>query len=351
MPASALMNCAACPHQTDCREIGSCLDEINAAQLAARRSCPYPTLMTSSQVAECMEALRNGLTLRRITGGGKFGKMIVSLTKFKAHCAAYPAWGAEAMKLARANAKAADFGKGHKRNLTHCKQGHPLSGDNLYIAPGRRERKCMTCTKLRYSTPRPPTAGQIERATELLNGGSSLNLVCTGKIAGKLVQEPLFSYRKLRFYRAQHPAFDLLVKSATAGSNSRAQLRRWAIDPTGGRRIITPRKLLTREPALTGVIAGPSHEVFTVVDRAVPRNLDFETRKEVMSEMMLSILEGKLTLDDAPLRWREFLRITNRMFPTQYAKFGNSLLLSLDEAMFDDGGGRRGDSVTHNLWT
>lgn len=349
MSVPAPTNCTICPHQADCQKIGSCLDEINTAQLARRRSCPYPTLMTPTQVGECMEALRSGLTLRRITGGGSLGRMIVSLTKFKAHCAAYPLWADEAMRLARANAKAADYGKGHKRNLTHCKAGHPLSGENLYIAPGRRERKCMACTKLRYSTPLPPTEEQIQRATELLNGGGSLNLVCTGKVAGKLVQAPLFSYRKLKFYRARNAAFDLLVKSATAGSNSRAQLRRWNIGPGRSKRIIVPRAL-TREPTLTGIIAGPSHEIFTVVDRAVPRTLDFETRKEVMSEMMLAILEGKLTLEEAPLRYREFLRITNRMFPTQYAKFGNSMLLSLDEAMFDDGGGRRGDNVTRGLW-
>ena len=32
--------------------------------------------------------------------------------------------------------------------LTHCKHGHPLSGDNLYIvtrAGGKRRRVCRTC--------------------------------------------------------------------------------------------------------------------------------------------------------------------------------------------------------------
>lgn len=30
---------------------------------------------------------------------------------------------------------------------THCKRGHPLSGDNLYVAPGTRLRNCKTCTR------------------------------------------------------------------------------------------------------------------------------------------------------------------------------------------------------------
>jgi hypothetical protein len=33
--------------------------------------------------------------------------------------------------------------------MTHCKHGHPLSGDNLYlyVSHGRHERKCLTCHK------------------------------------------------------------------------------------------------------------------------------------------------------------------------------------------------------------
>jgi hypothetical protein len=29
--------------------------------------------------------------------------------------------------------------------MTHCDQGHPLSGDNLYIAPKTGKRNCRTC--------------------------------------------------------------------------------------------------------------------------------------------------------------------------------------------------------------
>lgn len=30
---------------------------------------------------------------------------------------------------------------------THCKRGHPLSGDNLYVAPGLQNRKCRICVR------------------------------------------------------------------------------------------------------------------------------------------------------------------------------------------------------------
>ena len=32
---------------------------------------------------------------------------------------------------------------------THCKYGHPLSGDNLYIEPKRGARRCRICNKIK----------------------------------------------------------------------------------------------------------------------------------------------------------------------------------------------------------
>jgi len=32
----------------------------------------------------------------------------------------------------------------------HCKRGHPLSGDNLYIPPGRPRRVCRECQRERH---------------------------------------------------------------------------------------------------------------------------------------------------------------------------------------------------------
>ena len=106
--------CAACPHQGDCLKVGSCLDEINAQYLAGHPN-QFPRLMTSAQTSKFMEALRAGRTLRRICGGGEFGPAIASLTKFRKHCDLYPEWGAEANRLATANAKATDKLRGGNR--------------------------------------------------------------------------------------------------------------------------------------------------------------------------------------------------------------------------------------------
>jgi hypothetical protein len=39
-----------------------------------------------------------------------------------------------------------------------------------------------------------------------------------------------------------------------------------------------------------------------------------------------------------------------RMFPTNFAKFGDARLVSLDEVMYDDGTATRGDTVSRGLW-
>src|ERR1700730_8359001 len=129
-----MKNCAVCPHQSDCLNVGACLDDLNAPWIAVRN---FPQLMTPAQASVCMASLREGKTLRRITNGGKLGPAIVSLKKLKKHCALYPEWGEEAMRLAKMNAKAADALKAVRfRTMTHCKNGHPLADASFYQKDG-----------------------------------------------------------------------------------------------------------------------------------------------------------------------------------------------------------------------
>jgi hypothetical protein len=111
--------CAICPHATDCAFAGRCLDDVNTKYLADSRQ-QFPRLMTPVQATRCAALLRAGWTLRRLYNGGGEGTPIVSPSKLQNHCTAYPDWGAEAMRLAAANAKAADKLKGRdRRNQTH----------------------------------------------------------------------------------------------------------------------------------------------------------------------------------------------------------------------------------------
>jgi hypothetical protein len=49
-------------------------------------------------------------------------------------------------------------------------------------------------------------------------------------------------------------------------------------------------------------------------------------------------------------RVQTYVAAHNRLFPTKFAKFGDSALLSLDEVMFDDRTATRGDKVSGGLW-
>ena len=54
--------------------------------------------------------------------------------------------------------------------------------------------------------------------------------------------------------------------------------------------------------------------------------------------------------EEVKARVQAYIGAHNRMFPTKYAKFGDSPLVSLDEVLFDTGTTTRGDNVTRGLW-
>jgi hypothetical protein len=124
-----------------------------------------PKGLSDEKAARIMAALREGQTLL------KFG---VKPARLDAYFAANPGYAQEARPLIEANAKAARQRKGSLRStLTHCKYGHPFSGDNLYLAPGRKERKCLACLKRRGQRERRMSEQQARRVVEALNEGKT----------------------------------------------------------------------------------------------------------------------------------------------------------------------------------
>jgi hypothetical protein len=315
-----MKTCTVCPHQTDCLIVGSCLDDLNAPIIA---SAQFPRNMTPAQANEFMAALRAGRTLSRLTGGGRFGQPIVTLTKARKHCRLYRAWGTEALKLAAANAKAADALKGErKRNLTHCKYGHQLSGDNLYLAPGRKERKCLVCLKRRGELERRMSEEQARRVMDALNDGETISTVTSSG------PSYIVNHRALLLFRQKHPKFDRLVLRLSSANakihHAEASARRAQI---------------LRAPA----IAADGTDIFMLIRSAVPANLPAQIRDDVIGAMALEIVEGKLRAADIRRRVREYVTAQYRAF----SKFGP---LSLDARLYDDGATTLGDTITRGLW-
>ena len=62
------------------------------------------------------------------------------------------------------------------------------------------------------------------------------------------------------------------------------------------------------------------------------------------------LLNGSLEREEIPGRVKVYIAELNKLYPTQYRKFGDSLLVSLDEVLFEDGSTTRGDTVSRGLW-
>lgn len=73
-------------------------------------------------------------------------------------------------------------------------------------------------------------------------------------------------------------------------------------------------------------------------------------KDDVVNDIMILLFEGRVDRDRVPALANYFANQHSRQFPTRLAKFGSAPLLSLDDALFDDASGTRGDNVSRSLW-
>lgn len=77
---------------------------------------------------------------------------------------------------------------------------------------------------------------------------------------------------------------------------------------------------------------------------------NFPDRSDAAHDVFVAMFEGSLKREDVRGRVKHYVTAHNRMFPTKYAKFGDSPLVSLDEQLFEDGATTRGDTISRGLW-
>jgi hypothetical protein len=275
-----------------------------------------------------MECLRNGLTPAEITSGRRPSGVRVrgmsSIRAFKAHCKADPEWGLEATELSEKNNKAA-LQRRHagKRSQTHCKRGHPLVGDNLYIPPGDEiHRVCKACTRMRAENPPAPNAEQIIRVTEAIKSGQPATQFCGSKSPDRV-----FGFNKLKLLRRIDADFEKLY-------NSRVFIvRRHAPRHDDG----PPRSVLNPE-------ANDYYQVASLVPRYLPPDI----RDDVVQSIFLAILEGALQRDQVKDRVKDYIRAHYREANRHgVGKYG---MVSLDAPLRADSDLRLIDRITHNNW-
>jgi len=248
-----------------------------------------------------MAGLRDGRTLRTL---------YVSHAQFKTYCAAHPEHAQEALPLIEANAKSARLRKGaHLGSRTHCKYGHPFSGENLFISP-EGWRRCQICIAKSHGENRTMSEQQARRVVEALNEGKTIaNITKSGS------PSYILNHRALLLFRQKHPKFERLVlRLSTANAkvhHAEAAARRAQV---------------LRAPAIDAHGA----DIFMLIRSAVPANLPAQIRDDVIGAMALEIVEGKLRPTDIRRRVREYVAVQYR----QFSKFGR---VSLDARLFEDG--------------
>jgi hypothetical protein len=330
MSDGAIKNCAICPHQSDCLKVGSCLEDLNARYCADHPN-QFPRLMTPVQANSAMASLRGGQTLRRFTNGGKLGKAVVSLKKLRNHCAHYPEWGAEVVRLVKANNKAADALKSPKLYRRFCKHGHALDRGRIYFRYGYACRRCRECDKLRNARAGIIKPGDIARASTALQNGVTVNQIIHGTpMGGGPRNRSLILINPVAFhrFRRENPEFDRFVLAAIE------------------------KRIRISNPVLA-VAAGTFKYEWDPADHhriqaMLPEH--FPDKDVVINEVIISLLEGRLDRSQIAARIHWYVSDYNRTFPTKYAKFGSNLLVSLDEHMSDNGSATRGDTVSRGLW-
>jgi hypothetical protein len=154
----------------------SLADKHRAAELKWRG---MPPGIPPEMAIEFMAKIKAGSTIRKLTfGGKKLGPAMVSEDRFKKHCELNTVWAAEARAISDANGR---LEKGARlRRVTHCRNGHPFSGENLYIFPSGRERGCRTCMGLRDRFRRRMSEEQARRVVESLQKGETIATITTG---------------------------------------------------------------------------------------------------------------------------------------------------------------------------
>jgi hypothetical protein len=170
-----------------------------------------------------------------------------------------------------------------------------------------------------------------------LQSGASVGQIISGKpIGGGRVDRSLKIVDAAAFYRyrRENPEFDQFVASKIAGNNCRGQRIRHA----------RARARISR------LIAEADAADYRAILAMVPANFPDQNKFDVANSVVEDLLSFKIGRGQVRERVSFYVATFNQMYPTKYAKFGNRPLLSLDEALFDDGTATLGDTISQGLW-
>jgi hypothetical protein len=291
-----------------------------------------PSGLTPELASKFMLNLHGGKTIKDMTSNGEHH--ICSYARFEKHCQLNPEWGAEARKTSKASFIAKEKAGNLKKLATQefCLKGlHRMAPDNVMMHKGRRN--CLACW--RYAFKNPPThtiLPVLDQIKDKLRRGISLGEITNGKVTGGggKVDRSLVLVRSNVLYRFRelNPDFDQFVRQATSKSNS-------------------GRQLIRQTRVHSATVRDDNNEYYKIRGMIPEGN---PHRDDIVARIFEDMLSGSRSRKDVPARVKVYVAEFNKLFPTKYAKFGNSPLVSLDEVLFDDGTATRGDTVSRGLW-
>jgi hypothetical protein len=280
--------------------------------------------LSEEKAARMMAALREGRTLRT------FG---VRAPRLEAYFKLHPDYEREARPLIAGNAKAAHLRKGEGlRPTTHCRAGlHLMTGDNVYLDGTHGRRRCVACRKCSsYQAPlmSAETAAKVAKALER---GATLSDIVKGRAIGNGKRDRstyITSAKIIMRHRRENPDFNRFVLGAIVDNTAVGQLLRRERE----------RNAAKREEV------NDYHQIRSMLPTYFP------DKDDVVSAIFVDVLTGALKREEVRARVQSYITAHNRMYPTKFAKFGDSPLVSLDEVLFESGTATRGDTVSRGLW-
>lgn len=210
-----------------------------------------------------------------------------------------------------------------------------MVGDNVRIDPSTGRRACLACRKFAAKNPPPMKPAMIALIKREVDRGISLSQLTFGRPTGggaknaalKIVDPAVFYH-----HRRIDPHFDRYIVERIANNSSRGQRIRYA------RARARIQSDVRREEA------NDYQRILALFPASFP------WREDAAQDVFVALADKSLKREDVRSRVKSYMAAESKMFPTKYAKFGNSQLLSLDEALFDDGSGTRGDNVVLGFW-
>jgi hypothetical protein len=284
----------------------SLADKHRAAELKWRGMPPgVPSDMADTIMLGLRSGERTLADYYRDTSGEHY---MCSLDRLKKHCDLNPAWAEEARRLSAKTTNRRKSANCWLTNLTICKNGlHAMTPDNLKIATWGR-RLCKACFEANTRRATTLSDGAKARIMSAVAAGATMSQLAHGRLPGGKKTKYLAPYKSIKVTRTIDPEFDAFLSSRLPINSQRPVAKH--------RHSADSRADIGRPPRAKRLPCHPQ-----LIPESNPN------RDDIVARIFEDLLGGTLKRTEVPARVKVYIAELNKLYPTKYAKFGNSLLI------------------------